>query len=254
MIDYKITKREVLFSSIIVMVLVVIGIFISNNINNALLDDFQEYDTALQINNDKELFEYGMRTSVGNAFVYGELKAVDTVSYPEVDGEYSYIEKVTERYTKHWKQVTKTRTNSKGETETYTVWEEYYTWDYEDKESKHSKKITFMDVEFDYGKINLPYKSKIDTIYERSRWSEQEGDIRYVYSGSPTKCEGTLYAKLLDKDIKDVKFSYNKNIDETLQSYKSYFWLILFWIGWVILIIVSVFGFWMIDNKWLEDR
>lgn len=252
--DFKITKREVLFSSIIVMVLVIVGIFISNNINNALLDDFQEYDTALQINNDKELFEYGMRTSVGNAFVYGELKAVDTVSYPEVDGEYSYIEKVTERYTKHWKQVTKTRTNSKGETETYTVWEEYYTWDYEDKESKHSKKITFLDVEFDYGKINLPYKSKIDTIYERSRWSEQEGDIRYVYSGSPTKCEGTLYAKLLDKDIKDVKFSYNKNIDETLQSYKSYFWLILFWIGWVILIIVSVFGFWMIDNKWLEDH
>lgn len=35
---------------------------------------------------------------------------------------------------------------------------------------------------------------------------------------------------------------------------KSYFWLILFWIGWVILIIVLVFGFWMIDNKWLEDR
>lgn len=254
MIDSKITKREVLFSSIIVMVLVVIGIFISNNINNALLDNFQEYDTALQINNNKELFEYGMRTSVGNAFVYGELKVVDTVSYPEVDGEYSYIEKVTERYTKHWKQVTKTRTNSKGETETYTVWEEYYTWDYKDKESKHSKKITFLDVEFDYGKIDLPYKSRIDTIYERSRWSEQEGDIRYVYSGSPTKCEGTLYAKLLDKDIKDVRFSYNKNIDETLQGYKSYFWLALFWIGWVILIIVSVFAFWMIDNKWLEDR
>ena len=57
-----------------------------------------------------------------------------------------------------------------------------------------------------------------------------------------------------DKDVKDVKFSCDKNIDEPLQSYKSYFWLVLFWIGWVILIGVSVFGFWMIDNRWLEDR
>ena len=30
-----------------------------------------------------------MRTNVGNAFVYGDLKAVDTVTYPEIGGEYT---------------------------------------------------------------------------------------------------------------------------------------------------------------------
>ena len=51
------------------------------------------------------MFQYGMDTNVGNAFVYGDLKAVDTVTYPEISGEYMYVEKVKERYTKHTRRV-----------------------------------------------------------------------------------------------------------------------------------------------------
>lgn len=51
-----------------------------------------------------------MRTNAGNAFVYGDLKAVDTVTYPEIGGEYIYIEKVKERYTMHTRQVAHTTT------------------------------------------------------------------------------------------------------------------------------------------------
>lgn len=40
------------------------------------------------------MFQYGMDTNVGNAFVYGDLKAVDTVTYPEIGGEYMYVEKL----------------------------------------------------------------------------------------------------------------------------------------------------------------
>lgn len=39
------------------------------------------------------MFQYGKDTNVGNAFVYGDLKAVDTVTYPEIGGEYMYVEK-----------------------------------------------------------------------------------------------------------------------------------------------------------------
>ena len=124
--DIKITKREILFSVVIVIVLLCVGFLISNNIDSALLDSFQDYDNALKIDNDKEMFEYGMRTSVGKAFIYGEVKAIDTVSYPDIDGDYSFIRKDTERYTKHYRTVTKTRKNSKGETERYTEEEEYY--------------------------------------------------------------------------------------------------------------------------------
>ena len=92
----EITKREVLFSIVIICVMLIIGIIISGNINDAVMEKQQEYITALQIDNDKDLFEYGMRTNVGNAFVYGELKAIDTVTFDEIDGEYSYVKKVKE--------------------------------------------------------------------------------------------------------------------------------------------------------------
>ena len=45
-----------------------------------------------------DLFQYGMDTNIGNAFVYGDLQSIDTVSYPEIDGEYMYVEKVKEEY------------------------------------------------------------------------------------------------------------------------------------------------------------
>ena len=45
--DIKITKREILFSVVIVIVLLCVGFLISNNIDSALLDSFQDYDNAL---------------------------------------------------------------------------------------------------------------------------------------------------------------------------------------------------------------
>jgi hypothetical protein len=117
--------------------------------------EYQKYNAALQIDNDSDLFIYGMKTNVGNAFVYGDLKAVDYVTYPEIGGQYSYVEKVKERYTRHTRTVTKTKTVN-GKQQTYTETEEYWTWDVVDRESKSSTKITFLDVEFDYGTINFP--------------------------------------------------------------------------------------------------
>ena len=104
----KITKREVIFSVVIVCLMLVFGIMISGKISDSLMNQYQEYNTALQIDNDSSLFEYGMRTNIGNAFIYGELAAVDSVTYPEIGGEYASATKVTERYTQHTRTVTKT--------------------------------------------------------------------------------------------------------------------------------------------------
>ena len=142
--DFEITKREVLVSVIIVSIMLLIGIVIHGNINDQLMLEYQKYNTALQIENDTEIFAYGMRTNIGNAFVYGDLKAVDPVTYPEINGEYSYVEKVKEKYTKHYRTVTKTRTDANGKTHTYTEIEEYWTWDAIDSWSKCSTKITFL--------------------------------------------------------------------------------------------------------------
>lgn len=240
---FKITKREILVSVIIVSIMLLLGIVIHGSINDKLMLEYQKYNTALQIENDSDLFMYGMKTNIGNAFVYGDLKAVDPVTYDEIDGEYSYIEKVKERYTRHTRTVTYKDSNGKTKTKT----EEYWTWDVIDRESKQSTKITFLDVEFDYETIKFPHSSHIDTQRESYY-------IRYKYYGSPSECVGTLYAVLDDNTINETKFYNNYTINETLDSLKTGWQLVLFWIGWILLTGGCVFGFYYFDNKWLEDK
>ena len=72
----KITKRETIFSVVIVAAMLILGIVLSDKINDSLMNSYQEYNTTLQINDDSELFEYGMRTNIGNAFVHWNLAAV----------------------------------------------------------------------------------------------------------------------------------------------------------------------------------
>ena len=245
-IDMTITKREVLFSVVIICIMLVVGIIIAGAINDSVMEKQQEYITALQIDNDKDLFEYGMRTNVGNAFVYGELKALDPVTFDEIGGEYSYVKKVKEKYTRHTKTVTKKKTVN-GKTKTYTDTEVYWTWDEVDRWSKHSEKITFLDVEFDYGIINFPSAKYIDTIKESSK-------IRYVYYGAPTQSIGTIYTKLGDDTISDSTMHHSKTIEETIETKLSDASVIIFWVVWIVFTAVIVYAFYAIDNNWLEDK
>lgn len=245
--DFEITKREVLFSIIIISVMLIIGVIIHDNINEEIMLEQQKYNTALQIDNDSDLFSYGMKTNIGNAFVYGDLKAVDTVTYPEVNGEYMYIRKVKEKYTKHTKTVTKTKTVN-GKSKTYRTKKTYWTWDEIDSESKRCKEISFCGVVFNSDKINLPSSGHIDTIKESYR-------IRYKYYAVKPKYTGTIFTELKDDTISDnTEFYNNMNIEDTMKSFKSDWQLVVFWVLWGLLIGGCVFGFYYIDNKWLEDK
>ena len=243
---HKVTKREVLFSIVIICVMLLIGLVIHGNINDSLMAKYQEYNTALQIEDDKDLFTYGMRTDIGNAFVHGELKAIDTVTYPEIGGEYSYIEKVKEKYTRHTRTVTRTRTIN-GKTQTYTTTEVYWTWDKVDSWDKHCEKISFLDIEFDYGMINFPSPDYITTQKESSH-------IRYKYYGTGTSYIGTIYTELKDDMIHNAKFHNNRSISETIEDLESGWELVVFWMLWILLTGGLVIGFCYLDNKWLEDK
>ena len=105
------------------------------------MDQNEKYNKAVKIET-QDLFEYGMRTNIGNAFVYGDLLAVDTVTYPEIGGSYMYVEKVKERYTMHTRQVAHTRTVN-GKTQTYYTTETYWTWDRVGSEDKTCNEISF---------------------------------------------------------------------------------------------------------------
>ena len=241
--DFTITKREILASISIVAVMLLIGVLISSKISEHQMDKNEVYNKAVKIKSH-DLFQYGMNTNVGNAFVYGDLKAVDTVTYPEIGGEYMSVEKVKERYTRHTRTVTKTRTVN-GKTQTYTETEVYWTWDAIDRWSKHCNKITFLGVEFDYGQVYIPGESYIDTQKESS-------NIRYVYYGSDIKYTGTIFTSLKDNTINDTKFYNRKNIEETVEHLESGGGEILFWIIWFLIIGGCVFGFYYLDNNWLE--
>ena len=234
--DFEITKREILASVSIIAVMFLIGVLISGKISEHQMDKNEVYNKAVKIEST-DLFQYGMDTNIGNAFVYGDLKAVDTVTYPEIGGEYMYVEKVKEKYTMHTKRV---KQGKRWVTRTY------WTWDRVGSEDIKCKEISFCGITFKSSKFDIPDTDYINTIQESSH-------IRYKYYGTGTKFTGTIFTDLRDKTISDNTNFYNDmSINDTVDRLESGGGEIIFWVLWVILIVVCVFGFYYLDNKWLE--
>lgn len=242
--DFTITKREILMSVSIIALMLLIGFLISGKIQESQLDKNEKYNKALKIE-DSEMFEYGMRTNIGNAFIYGELKAVDTVTYPEIGGEYMYVKKVEEHYRKHTRQVRHTRTVN-GKITTYYTTEVYWSWDRVGSEDLKCKEISFLGVVFDINKIDIPGTVYIDTIKE---WSH----VRFKYYGVPTKHVGTIFTELKDDTISNnTSFYKDMTIEDTVKHLEFGFGTIFFWIFWIILMCIIVFAFYYFDNRWLD--
>lgn len=242
--DFEITKREILASISIIALLLLIGFIISGKISDYQMDKNEKYNKAVKIK-EQDLFEYGMRTDIGNAFVYGNLEAVDTVTYPEIGGKYMYIEKIEEHYTKHTRKVAHTKTVN-GKSHTYYTTETYWTWDRVGSEDKTSKEISFLNHIFPTKKIRLPDDDYIDTLKESSH-------VRFKYYGVGLKYTGTIFTELKNNTIKNNSpFYENMTIDETVDHLESDFASWLFWIFWIILIGACVYGFYYLDNEWLE--
>lgn len=248
----EITKREIIVSIAIIAVMLIIGFIISGKITDYENDKNAEYQKAVHIT-DSELFQYGMETNVGNAFVYGEIEPVDTVTFEEIGGQYLYVEKIKERYERHERKVTKKDKDGKE----YKIKEEYYQWDTESRESKHVNEILFCGIVFPYGKINLPGDKYIDTIRGDREWSWKSGErvkVRYKYYGVSTNHTGTIYTRLSDNTISNnTPFFKDCTIEQALKQCTSRGGNIFFWIMWILLICACVYGFCYLDNMWLED-
>lgn len=240
----EIKKREVIASVVIVAFMLIIGFSISAKIRQKLLEDYQVYDTAVQIDSDKELFEYGMKTNVGYAFVYGKLKALDSVSYPEIGGKYSYIKKEEQQYRKHSRTVTKKYTDSKGKTHTRTELEYYWTWDTMRTESKTATRISFLNTEFAYEQIPFPSSHQLKIV--KTGYHK-----RNVYYGTKTEFQGTIFTSLKENTVNNTKF-YENTIADTIENLETETEIVIFWIIWIILIIGLVIGFYYLENKWLD--
>ena len=239
--DFEITKREILVSVSIIAIMLLIGTLLSAKISNWQMDRNEKYNKAVKIENNTDLFQYGNDTNVGNAFVYGELKAIDTVTYPEIGGKYIYVEKVKEKYTKHTRRVAHRSGNH-----TYYTTETYWTWDYAGSDDKECKEISFCGVDFPIKKIDYPSPDYIQTIKESYY-------IRYKYYGTATKYKGTIFTVLKNKTIADGSSFYeDSKIPEVIDRLESGIWNVVFWIFWILLTGFAVFGFYYLDNEWLE--
>lgn len=238
----EITKREIIAGVVIIAFMMVVGFFISDNITDWQNEHNAKYQKAIHINGNTELFQYGMNTNVGNAFVHGDLIAVDSVTYDEIGGEYMYIEKVKERYTMHTRTYT-VRVDKTTQTRVQTYW----TWDRVGSEEIKCNEIKFCGIIFKSNKIKLPSSQYVDTIKESSR-------IRYKYYGVPIKHTGTIFTKLADETISENTMFYkDKSIDEVLED-ETYVGLnIAFWVVWIILTAILTFGFYYLDNRWLNS-
>ena len=242
----EITMREIFTSIVIIAIWLCVGLVIAEKIDTWQQDKNIEYYKAAKIE-DEALFEHAMNTNLGNSFVYGELRAIDPVAYPEIKGAYCYITKIIEEYTMHTRIVTKTRTDANGELETYTETETYWEWDEINREEKYVDTVVFLGQQFDINKFDLPSADYIETIKKTST-------IRYKYYGLPDVMTGTIYTVLKDGTISDNSQFYNsKNIEATLESLENGGYTIIFWIAWVVIMASIVYGFCYLDNRWLNE-
>lgn len=239
--EFEVTKRELIGSVVIVAFMMAIGFLISEKISEVYEDKQRKYNQAIDVESP-ELFEYGLATNVGNVFAYGELRAVDPVTFPEIGGHYFEIEKEREEYTEHEREVE--HTDSEGNT--YYTTEVYYSWDCASSEFLHCTEIEFLGIEFDAEKINYSNSKYIKTIYEDSY-------NRFVYYGTAPECNGTIFTTLSKNTISDnTRFYANQTIGAVRESLTGDVGILFFWIAWIMLMILAVYGFYYLDNRWLD--
>lgn len=88
--------------------------------------------------------------------------------------------------------------------------------------------------------------SHIDTI-------KTSHNIRYKYYAVGTEFTGTIFTDLRDDTISNYTPFYNNfTIDETVKHVESHSLVGVFWFSWILLTAVAVFGFYYIDNRWLD--
>ena len=97
----------------------------------------------------------------------------------------------------------------------------------------------------DYKKIQIPDGKYIDTIKESS-------SVRFNYYGTPVESVGTIYTDLRDGTISDESKFFDDSDIETAVKRMTASGTWIFWIGWMVLIGASVYGFCYLENDWLN--
>lgn len=259
----EVTKREILFSAIVLFVMLAVGFFIGEKIQDNASERAEIYIKAVQID-DADKFNYGMKTNIGNALVCGEFSAIEPVGLPELSGEYFALERITEKYVTKTRTVTYTDSNGKTQTRTET----YQEWDRVKTEQYLCQEFMIFDAVFSSDKLNLDINNRLSLsgiahgkvrgghLYETS-------SKRYYYYYLPISFDGTMLANLKDNsfyhpsaDNRAVSIDVGKDIESVVESAKNSgkVGIVVFWVVWILLTAGAIFAFVYLDNKWLESH
>jgi hypothetical protein len=227
-----------LIGIIMALIMVSLGLFIASKITHSERISNDKYNNAVKIRNT-ELLQYYLKTGVGNAFIYGELKAIDAVSNPDIDGKYLMIKIEEENYTMH----TGYHHHTVGKI-SYTTPYTYHTWDYDSSMVDKAKDVMFCGVKFKTEKFSLPDCHLVKTVYKSDV-------VRYKYYVYPEVTKGTIFSYITKGDIKGSNhhFYQNKDAFKTCKSLLVHHMEIVFWIVWVVLMISVICGYWFLINE-----
>lgn len=245
--DVRVTKREVLVTISITMILIMFGFIISNQMKNKINEKNEKYFKSLKIENNNEQFKYAINTNIGYTLAQGKVEAIEPVS-KDIAGQYLYIQKVKEKYTMHTRKVAHTRRVG-NKTETYYTTEEYWTWDYVGKEECHVNRFRYLGVEFEYGTINFHNTEYKETIRESDK-------IRYKYYVIPSEFQGVLFSNIKNNTINENEFYHNRNIQTIVEikEKEATSTVVGFWIAWIIFVGIIDFIYVCFDNDYLEEK
>lgn len=245
--DIKVTPREVIFSVLIIGILYTIGFLISSAIQKSVDEEQLKYRQAIQIKDSGDELRQASETDVGDAFVEGDFKTIDPVSWDGLKGEYLSIRRDKEKYTMHTRTETYTVTDGKGHTHTRTRIVTYWTWDLVKRDNKKAKEISFC------GNVYPTDTFSYDYIDSGCHIKDTGYHTRDVFHYLPKDFRGAIYCSLKDNKINGKpEVRRGCTIDSLYKEYTTSHAVTIFWWFWGFLIVCAVVGFVIIDNRWLE--
>ena len=243
----EITKREILFSFIIMAIMVFLGMVISRPILSHSLSNALKTISSVQ-SKDSVTFNYIKRTDVGDFLAEGIINTINPVSIDDIEGKYQKIKKEKQEYRRHTE--TYTTTDSKGDVQTHT--RTYWSWDTIHTDVWKSDSLLFYGNVFTYKDIRYnPAMTYLKTIKPKRGFFETE--IRYKYYTAPMTEHGTLSGNISDKSFINLRFIKNQNIDSIIKESEETINVgpIIFWIFWLFLTGILIIVFCNAENRWL---
>src|SRR6185312_805157 len=245
--DIEITKREILISIVIVLLMLSVGFFISVNIHNNVSVGNEKYFKALKIDNNPDMFNHAINTEVGDIVSYGTFKANSAVSDSLIKGKYFSIIKIDEHYVMKTRIVTYTDANGNMQTRTETYWE----WEEVKRSQYNTDSFSYLGKEFEYEKVKFKNHK-----YNKTVSKGLLSNVRWEFRTIPVEFNASLYSMAEGKTITKNELYSGQSIEELIHQKEKGAdnAVVLFWIALMFVIVLVVGIFVAMDNKYINKN